>query len=291
MPRIERLRQNTPEWHRWRQQGIGASDAPVVMGDAPFRTRRYLWSVKTGLAKEGDVGPAARRGRALEHAARRAYERHTGIQMEPLCLVHDGLEWMRASLDGLSFDGAIALEVKCPWGSRDQAALQEGRVPNHYYAQVQHLLEVSGAKQLHYWSFDGRNGTLVKVQHDPEYVAKLLEAETGFWLRVLERRWPDEGDELNLSNDQRWRSAASRYRVAKLKLDRASLEEQYAREELARLATARRTYGCGTEVLRSFRRGSIDYSRIPELQCVDLEPYRKRPVAVTKINFVEPNQR
>ena len=127
MPRIERLKQNTPEWHRWRLQGIGASDAPVVMGDAPFRTRRYLWSVKTGLARESGVGPAARRGRALEYAARIAYERHTGIQMEPLCLVHDGLQWMRASLDGLSFDGAIVLEIKCPWGNRDQAALREGQ--------------------------------------------------------------------------------------------------------------------------------------------------------------------
>ncbi len=58
MPRIERLHQNTPEWHRWRMQGIGASDAPVVMGDAPFRTRRFLWSVKTGLAKESAVGTA-----------------------------------------------------------------------------------------------------------------------------------------------------------------------------------------------------------------------------------------
>jgi putative phage-type endonuclease len=142
MPRIERLKQNTPEWHRWRLQGIGASDAPVVMGDAPFRTRRFLWSVKTGLACESAVGPAARRGRALEHAARVAYERDTGIQMEPLCLVHDGLEWMRASLDGLSFDGSIALEIKCPWGSRDQTALREGRIPTHYYAQVQHQLEV-----------------------------------------------------------------------------------------------------------------------------------------------------
>src|SRR5258707_2571109 len=126
MPRIERLKENTPEWHRWRLQGLGASDAPVVMGDAPFRTRRFLWSVKTGLARESAVGPAARRGRTLEYAARIAYERYTGIQMEPLCLVHDGLEWMRASLDGLSFDGAIALEIKCPWGNRDQAALSAG---------------------------------------------------------------------------------------------------------------------------------------------------------------------
>jgi putative phage-type endonuclease len=285
MPRIERLKQNTPEWHRWRLQGLGASDAPVVMGDAPFRTRRFLWSVKTGLARESAVGPTARRGRALEYAARSAYERHTGIQMEPLCLVHDGLEWMRASLDGLSFDGAIALEIKCPWGDRDRAALHAGRIPPHYYAQVQHQLEVSGAQELHYWSFDGSGGILVKVHHDREYVAKLLETETAFWLRVLEQRWPDEGDELNRSNDQPWRIAASRYRAARLKLDRAELDEQYAREKLQKLATARRTYGCGTEVLRSLRRGAIDYSQIPELRGVDLEPYRKNPVEVVRINL------
>jgi putative phage-type endonuclease len=241
--------------------------------------------VKTGLARESAVGPAARRGRALEYAARIAYERHTGIQMEPLCLVHDGLDWMRASLDGLSFDGSIALEIKCPWGDRDQAALRAGRIPAHYYAQVQHQLEVSGAEELHYWSFDGSGGILVRVHHDREYVARLLETETAFWLRELEQRWPDEGDELNRSNDQPWRIAASRYRPARLKLDHAAFEEQYAREELQKLATAHRTYGCGTEVLRGLRRGAIDYSRIAELRGVDLEPYRKKPVEVVRINL------
>jgi hypothetical protein len=102
---------------------------------------------------------------------------------------------------------------------------------------------------------------------------------------VLEQRWPDEGDELNRSNDQPWRIAASRYRAAKFKLDRAALEEQHAREELQKLATARRTYGCGTEVLRSLRRGAIDYSRIPELRGVDLERYRKKSVEVVRINL------
>jgi putative phage-type endonuclease len=114
MPRIEQLHQNTPDWHRWRQQGIGASDAPVIMGDGAFKTPRTLWSIKTGRMQEGAAGLAARRGRELERLARRVYEQQTGTQMEPLCLVHDELEWMRASLDGLSFDGSIVLEIKCP---------------------------------------------------------------------------------------------------------------------------------------------------------------------------------
>ena len=92
MPRIERLHQNTPDWHRWRMQGIGASDAPVIMGETPFKTPRKLWSIKTGRMQEDPSSPAARRGHELEQFARRAYERQTSIQMEPLCLVHEELE-------------------------------------------------------------------------------------------------------------------------------------------------------------------------------------------------------
>ena len=172
-----------------------------------------------------------------------------------------------------------------PLGKPRPGRSARGRIPAHYYAQVQHQLEVSGAEELHYWSFDGKAGTLVTVRHDREYVAKLLETETAFWLRVLEQRWPDEGDELNLSNDPQWRTAASRYRTARLKLDRATLEERYARQELEKLATARRTHGCGAEVLRGLRRGAVDYSRIPELRGVNLEPYRKQPVEVVRINL------
>ena len=291
MPRIERLHQNTPEWHRWRMQGIGASDAPVIMGETAFKTPRTLWSIKTGRMQEEQAGPAARRGRELEQAARSAYERHTGIAMEPLCMVHDRLEWMRASLDGLSFEGSTALEIKCPWGDRDLDALRAGRVPTHHYAQVQHQLEVSGAEELHYWSFNGRAGTLVRVRPDREYLDRLLEAEAAFWQRVLEKRWPElANEELDLSTDPNWRNAGLRYREARLRLENAAFEEHRLRAMLEGMATARRTYGCGVEVLKSSRKGAADYTAVPELRGVDLEPYRKPPVAVVKINFIEPNQ-
>ena len=69
MPRIERLQQ-TANWHRWRQQGLGASDAPVIMGEAAFKTPRMLWSIKTGRAQEDAAGPAARQARTgAAHAA------------------------------------------------------------------------------------------------------------------------------------------------------------------------------------------------------------------------------
>jgi len=75
MPRIERLQQNTPEWHRWRQQGLGASDAPVIMGEAAFKTPRMLWSIKTGRMQEDAPGPAARDQRAAKPDKRPADSR------------------------------------------------------------------------------------------------------------------------------------------------------------------------------------------------------------------------
>jgi putative phage-type endonuclease len=286
MPRIERLHQNTADWHRWRLNGIGSSDAPVIMGESAFKTPRLLWSIKTGRAREGSDTAAARRGRDLEGRARSVYEAQMGIQMEPACLVHERLEWMRASLDGLSFDGAIVLEIKCPWSARDQAAAREGRIPVHYRAQLQHQLEVSGAQEAHYWSFDGAAGTLLRVRPDREYLARLIDTEAAFWQRVLEKRWPEgtEG-ELDLSDDPEWRSATLRYREAKARLDQANSDEQLARKQLESMATARRTYGCGLELLRSLRKGAVDYSAVAELRGVDLEPYRKPPVEVVKINL------
>ncbi len=291
MPRFERLQQNTAEWHRWRMQGIGASDAPVIMSETPFKTPRTLWSIKTGRLQEDPAGPAARRGRALERHARRTYERQTGIQMEPLCLVHDELQWMRASLDGLSFDGSTLLEIKCPLSQRDRTSAQEGRIPSHYYAQLQHQLAVSGAEQAHYWSFHGSDGILIELRPDREYAKRLVEAEAAFWQLVTENRWPElANEELDLSTDPRWRQAALRYREVRHQLESAALEEHQLRATLERMATARRSYGCGVEVLNSSRRGAVDYALVPELRGVNLEPYRKAPVAVVKINFIAPNQ-
>jgi hypothetical protein len=45
---------------------------------------------------------------------------------------------------------------------------------------------------------------------------------------------------------------------------------------LENLATARRTFGCGVELLRSSRRGTVDYAAIPELRGVNLDPTGSR---------------
>ena len=241
--------------------------------------------------QEQPVGVAARRGHALERFARQAYERQTGIQMEPLCLVHHQFEWMRASLDGLSFDGLTVLEIKCPLSLSDHAAAQQGRIPSQYHAQLQHQLEVSRAELAHYWSFSGSSGILIEVRPNREYTKRLLEAEAEFWQLVKENRWPELVDQLDLSADPQWRDVALGYREARLRLESAAFEEHQLRTKLKAMATAKRTHGCGIEVLKSSRKGAVDYSAVPELRGVNLEPYRKPMIELMKINFIELNSR
>ena len=106
--------------------------------------------------------------------------------------------------------------------------------------------------------------------------------------RVKENRWPelDDGD-LDLTANPQWRSLAVQYRKVRTQFEKLSLEERQLRALLDKLATSRRTFGCGVEVLKSFRRGAVDYAQVPELRGVDLERYRKAPVPVMNVNFFE----
>ena len=95
----------------------------------------------------------------------------------------------------------------------------------------------------------------------------------------------------NLSADPRWRQIALRYREVRVRREAADAEEHELRAMLEDLARARRTFGCGVELLRLSRQGAVDYTVVPELRGVNLEPYRKPPVSVVRINFLESDVR
>ena len=52
------------------------------------------------------------------------------------------------------------------------------------------------------------------------------------------------------------------------------------------LSDARRAFGSGVELIRTSRKGAVNYGAIPELEGVDLEQYRKDPVDVVKISIL-----
>lgn len=173
------------QWLKWRMGGIGASEAPAVMNATPFSNPQKLWDLKTGRRAPEPVTYPMRRGIELEPKAREAYEAKTGIRMQTdVFLEHSNLRFIRASYDGINSYAERALEIKCP-GRVDQAVAAQGKIPEKYLWQCVHLAMVSNLPHVDYWSFDGRDGILVRYKRDEKLETELIEAETIFWWHVM----------------------------------------------------------------------------------------------------------
>ena len=135
--------QGTPEWLENRKNFIGASDAPIIMGESPWCTPLGLWEQKVGITPPPKENYAMRRGSAMESSAREAFNDKIGMLTLPQVVYHPKYDFMMASLDGLSVDETIAVEIKCP-GVKAHALAIEGKVPIYYKAQLQHQMECSG---------------------------------------------------------------------------------------------------------------------------------------------------
>ena len=80
------LKQRTPQWHAWRNAGVTASEAPVLMG-SPYKTPWRLWAEKRGLVLQEDLSgnPHVQRGLREEPIARRRFEDRHGVMLLPIC--------------------------------------------------------------------------------------------------------------------------------------------------------------------------------------------------------------
>lgn len=265
--------QGSLEWLSWRNNGIGASDAPIIMGDSPWTTPYELWRMKRGeLVRTANA--AMRRGTEMELEARLAYEDKTGNIMQPICVQSIDNTWMRASLDGLSFDGDLALEIKCP-GAEDHAVAMDGEVPEKYDAQLAHTLMLTGAKSMHYWSYDGKEGALIVVFADPDYAKLLVERETAFHQSIVSGIPPKLGPRDYIERDDaEWAKTVIDYNYALQSYEVALQNKEKCRDRLLLLSEQKNSRGAGIQVSWFEKRGNVEYKKIPELADVNLDKYR-----------------
>jgi len=195
--KICELDQNGPDWHAWRSEGLGGSDAPTVMDENNFQCRDELTAIKMGRRNVPET-PAMRRGKVLEPTARLKYQQMTGIRVRPVCVIHDQYPWLRASLDGLSEDHKIVLEIKCPTSPGTHYCALRRQVPRYYRAQLQHQLAVTGCEELHFFTYfpdpefaPEKQVALVKVKPDRPYIARLIEREKRYWEQLQQERVQD----------------------------------------------------------------------------------------------------
>ena len=280
------LAQNTQDWLEFRKDKIGASDCPVIMGVSPWATPAELWEEKLGLRASRPMHTGMKRGHDLEEEARIQYQILTGFLMSPDVKTHPKIKYMIASLDGIDIDGKMIVEIKCP-NKVDHEMAKKGKVPEKYYPQLQHQLEVTGLDGMHYFSFDGNDGVLVEVEKDKDYIKRIIEAERDFYRCLSDFECPPltEKDYIE-RNDEIWLETAQEYKKISDQLKVLDLRKEELRSSLLTMCGNRNTKGGGITVSQSLRRGSIDTEKL--VKELDIRPeivdkYRKKAVKSWRI--------
>lgn len=198
----EELPQGSDAWLDWRsglqddgsvEMTLGGSEIAGLLYLSPWTLPIDIYNEKLGLAvKEfsDDQMDTMNRGTRLESTARRHYEKQEGVSARQLCAIHPEHSWMRTSLDGITEDNKVILEIKSP-KSLDNHIKQtkSGRVPDYRYPQMQWQLAVmrahfEGVERVDYVSFWAEENEdleilstdlkIIKVYPNEDFIKELI---------------------------------------------------------------------------------------------------------------------
>lgn len=277
--------QGSTEWLSLRKEKIGSSDAAVCMGISKWKTPYQLWSEKLDVTSSQPQNDAMRRGHELEPIARDLFCSITGIHVIPKVFVKD---FQIASFDGVSECNSQAVEIKCP-GKVDHECALSGKVPDHYYPQLQHQMIVLDIKEMWYFSYYNPQTEVMPfiVKRDDNYCEKLIAKEKEFWnyLQNLESPPLSDKDYVEI-HDRSWHEKAHEWNRISRQLKNFEEMENKLRKELIQMALGRNCKGAGIKISSSTRKGNVDYSSIPDLKNINLEEYRKPSTQVWRIGEI-----
>jgi putative phage-type endonuclease len=279
-----KLIQDTPEWFQFRKEHIGASDSPIILKVCKFKTNDgrkktpyLLWQEKLGLRAISCNNSATRYGKTMEEPARKEYERIKGDLFTPTVLVHSEYKYISASLDGLNFTEDRAVEIKNA-NKEDHELAKQGKVPDHYYPQLQHQLECTGHSEMDYFSYHKGEGIIVVVKRDEEYIEKLLKKLEEFWTYVVNLKEPPLTEDDYIERDEEWEKTADVLYQTKQNVKELEKTIKLLEDKLKELSEGQNSRFGGYSYGSTTGPGRINYKVIPELSGVDLESYRGSPI-------------
>lgn len=196
------IRRTTREaWLRERAKGLGASDAPIVLGQSPWCDPLMLYLRKRGMAPELEESEAMRWGNILEPIVAREFRSATGRKVVnpggsagKVIFVSERHPFALATLDRIQHDehkpGPGVLELKTTSGFR--ADDWDDQPPLHYQIQVQHQLAVTGFQ----WGslavlIGGNKFRWFDVARNDRFIDAMLAKEAAFWHHVQAGQPPE----------------------------------------------------------------------------------------------------
>lgn len=176
------LQQGSPEWHQFRLDHFGASEAAAMLGLSKKTTRSELLRVKhTGNPKEYSDWVQEHildKGHELEALARPIVEAELGIDLYPVTCSEGKLS---CSVDGMTIDNIIVWEHK-QWNEALAEAVRNKTLLDEHMPQCQQILMITGAEKLIFTCSDGTAEKMVsmEVRPNPEWFERIMQGWAQF---------------------------------------------------------------------------------------------------------------
>jgi putative phage-type endonuclease len=290
----------TQEWHEWRSQGIGASDAAVIMKKFPYgKTPLNLWEEKIG-GSSTFTNKAMEHGNKMEPRALKWAQDQLGIELiGQNRSEHPQMPWMRATLDGVNFEKRIMVEIKCPYNLENHYKVKKTQeVPEIYFPQLQHQIKVEEERVdkgylLSFNHKDENDSILIEVKRDNQYIEKLVDEEYEFFQHVVNRTPPPLTDLDYDKKGEDWIKVAKERKELKDLMSHLEKKDKELYKSLIDLSGGKNSSGAQFKFTKIIEKGRVDYDAaiehyvntlralcagIVELPSIDLDSFRKSPV-------------
>ena len=280
------MQQLSQEWFDARKGRITGSRIGAILGLSPYAKRndvlREMVREYFGAEREFTGNRATEYGSDRESAAKADFEIETGLKpVDCGLIVHPTFEFLAASPDGLIGDDS-GLEIKCPFSGKLKPLSEQP----HYHAQIQLCMHVTQRSGWYYYAWTDGESHIEQVQRDDNWLLDRMDELDAFmneYAAIIsdhELAKPHlEPKELDLSDSSDWQELADKYARLKALSDAAAKEVDDVKKQIidrAKETGSSKVIGCGIQAIRAERKGSIDYTKVPELSDIDLEQYRKK---------------
>lgn len=283
------IEQRSKEWFAARKGRITGSVAGAILGLNPFMkpadVMRNMVREYHGADREFKGNIATEYGTANEQNATNHLEMFHLDQpvVETGFHIHPEYDWLGASPDGfIGEDGVV--EIKCPFGQakKEHPQFKTLMEQPHYYAQTQIEMACTGRKWVTFYQWAPNGDAIEEHEYSQDWFNENLPKLEAFYQSYLIER--------ELPNAQRYLEPKHKEQddvfIAELVARYSDLSDQIKALEIAKkdlLAEIVERCGerdseiSGHKLTKVERKGSIDYKKVPELDGIDLEQYRKKP--------------
>jgi len=286
------LIQGSENWLKWRKKHVTATDSAKIMGKNPWTPAIECYNEKIE-GKKTFVNAAMQRGMDLEPIARDKLVSMFGVSLRPLVIESVEYPFLGASLDAISFDNTLLIEIKCV-GEKTMNRALKGEIDPMYIIQCQKQLAMTGLEVMHiFYYFNSSIYCSLPIARNEKMIKQILKSDTAFWENHIVPQIPPEkyGDDFARIDAPFANRLAIEWLTASLREKDAKAEKDKAAEELKQYTNGKNCLflEAGIKHLVIEKKGLVDWKKVQaKLQIPDdvIESYRKESTSYSKFSDI-----